>query len=68
MKKVSKKLKLLLIISILSVPVIVMAQPDPPPDPTGVDVPFDGGISLLLATGVAYGLKKVRDSKKAEKL
>lgn len=36
--------------------------PTPPAaggDPTGV--PLDGGASLLLASGVAYGLKRLRD-------
>jgi hypothetical protein len=31
------------------------------PDP---DVPIDGGLSLLLAAGVGYGVKKIRDSRK----
>ena len=30
----------------------------PTPDPT--EVPIDGGASLLLASGVAYGLKRLR--------
>lgn len=34
-----------------------------PPDPT--QVPIDGGASLLLASGVALGLKKLRDRRKA---
>ncbi|MDO7886017.1 PID-CTERM protein-sorting domain-containing protein [Hymenobacter cheonanensis] len=33
------------------------------PDPT--QVPIDGGASLLLASGVAFGLKKLRDRRKA---
>ena len=41
---------------------------DPPPfnpgDPT--PIPVDGGVSLLLAAGAAYGIKKVRDSRKAK--
>ena len=39
----------------------VRAQPGstgPAPDPT--PIPLDGGASLLLASGVAYGLKKLR--------
>lgn len=32
------------------------------PDPTAI--PIDGGASLLLAGGVAYGLKKLRDRRK----
>jgi hypothetical protein len=34
------------------------APTTPPPTPT--DVPLDGGASLLLASGVALGLKKLR--------
>ena len=30
----------------------------PPADPT--EVPIDGGASLLLASGVAYGLRRLR--------
>lgn len=37
---------------------------DPTPDPNGPnspnDVPIDGGLSLLLAAGVGYGVKKYR--------
>ncbi len=33
-----------------------------PPDPTSV--PIDGGASLLLAGGVAMGLKKLRDRRR----
>jgi hypothetical protein len=36
----------------------------PPTDPTAV--PIDGGASLLLASGVALGLKKLRDRRKAQ--
>jgi len=37
--------------------------PAPQDDPTAV--PLDGGASLLLASGVAYGLKKLRDRRRA---
>ncbi len=59
-----KKLKLLLVIGTVTIPTILMAQ-DPPDDVT--DVPFDGGVSLLVAAGIGYGLKKVYDEKKAER-
>jgi len=29
------------------------------------DVPVDGGISILVAAGVGYGVKKVREKRKA---
>ncbi|MBC6609123.1 hypothetical protein H8B13_20055 [Hymenobacter sp. BT188] len=31
----------------------------------GTGVPLDGGASLLLAAGAAYGLKKIRDTRRA---
>ena len=38
---------------------VLMAQPPPPPA-----TPIDGGLSLLLAGGAAYGIKKVYDARK----
>lgn len=35
---------------------------DPLTDPTCV--PIDGGLSFLIAAGVGYGVKKIRDRKK----
>jgi hypothetical protein len=36
-----------------------------PPQPEPTAVPLDGGASLLLASGVAFGLKKIRDRRRA---
>lgn len=37
---------------------------DPGPDPGGdPDVPIDGGIALLAAAGIAYGVKTLRKNK-----
>ena len=36
-------------------------------DPCDPDIPIDGGVSLLIAAGVAYGGKKIADSRKAKK-
>lgn len=52
-------------------------QPDPCGDPNNYDpcclygekdprCPVDGGVVALLAAGVGYGIKKVRDSRKKE--
>ena len=39
-------------------PMLVHAQgPDP-------DAPIDGGLSLLLAGGIGYGIKEIRESRK----
>ncbi len=34
------------------------------PDAT---VPFDGGLTILIAAGVGYGVKKIRDEQKRSK-
>ena len=39
-------------------------EPDYDPDAA---VPIDGGASLLVAAGVAYGLKKIHDKRKENK-
>jgi hypothetical protein len=45
-------------------PTILIAQGF---DDQTIDVPFDGGVSLLVAAGIGYGLKKVYDKRKEEK-
>ncbi|MBS4044494.1 MAG: hypothetical protein KGZ59_11830 [Chitinophagaceae bacterium] len=45
----------------LVLPILSIAQG--PGDPGGdPGVPFDGGLSILLAAGAAYGIKKVKDN------
>jgi hypothetical protein len=56
--------KVVIILAILSVPVITKAQPGGGDGDPGA--PIDGGISLLLAAGAAYGVKKYRQGKKEE--
>lgn len=70
MEKVINKLKLVLVIGMIAVPTLLMAQlPVPGEGPGGdAELPFDGGVSLLVAAGVAYGLKKANDKRKAEKV
>jgi len=54
------------LIMLFCLPFLAMAQgPDPGPCPTCI--PIDGGLSLLIAAGVGYGIKKVRDSRKKQK-
>ena len=38
--------------------------PGPGTPPAVTDVPLDGGVSLLLAGGVAYGIKHLRNRRK----
>jgi hypothetical protein len=50
----------LFLVAATLIPFFAMAQ-----DPGGgPDVPIDGGLSLLLAAGTAYGVKKYREHKK----
>ena len=53
-------------IAALVLPSLVHAQPVFDDDVN--DVPIDGGLSLLIAAGVGYGAKKMRDNKLKNKL
>lgn len=70
MKRLSKwwlSLSFLIIVCV-SIPAISYAgagNPDPNCDPGDPKCPIDGGVTALLAIGAAYGIKKVRDSRKA---
>jgi hypothetical protein len=70
LRKITAKIKsreilpVLLALTGIALPVISLAQGGPP-DPN--DVPLDGGLSLLLAAGSAYGIKKYRNYKAAGK-
>jgi hypothetical protein len=59
----SKILPVLFAIICIALPIIAMAQG--PDDPN--DVPLDGGLSLLIAAGSAYGIKKYRNYKASVK-
>lgn len=41
---------------------VLLAQPSMPSAPS---IPIDGGLSALIAGGVGYGVKKMRDRKRA---
>ena len=64
---------ILIIAGTIALPTIAFTQvfsspPPPPPDPVDntstTDIPFDGGLSILLAAGVGYGVKKIRGQRK----
>jgi hypothetical protein len=59
MKKVIITLSVLLMCSMQ-----VQAQGPGFEDDTEDTVPLDGGLSLLAAAGVGYGIKKLKDAKK----
>lgn len=51
---------ILVMIAAGMIPFLAMAQTNPGDNP---DAPIDGGLSLLLAAGVGYGVKKYRDER-----
>lgn len=63
MKQLRKKIPaiIILFICITVLSLETYAQPDSPED-----TPIDGGLSLLLAAGAAYGVKKYRDARKKD--
>ena len=50
---------LMILIFCISLPLLTFAQG--PPDPE--DTPIDGGLAVLLAAGVCYGVKKYRENR-----
>ncbi|GAL84042.1 hypothetical protein MYP_1270 [Sporocytophaga myxococcoides] len=72
MKKTIKFLALFTLFT-TSIVISVSAQDDPPCPPGGcddedpIDIPFDGGASMLLAAGIGIGGKKIYDSYKNRK-
>ena len=55
-------LSILTLVLLTCLPSLVHAQL--PTDPGNPDAPIDGGISLLVAAGIGYGVKKVRENRK----
>jgi hypothetical protein len=60
--------RLFVLTAILALPLMVFAQPSPPAggtppcgEPFGPVCPIDGGVSLLVAAGLAFGGKKAYD-------
>lgn len=56
------------LLMLMIAPLLLQSQSLPDPgggytggDPDATPVPFDGGLTLLIAGGLAYGLKKSRE-------
>ena len=61
------KLTLLTIIFLLILlvsPIFINSAIGQPPPPPPQDIPIDGGLSLLIVAGMAYGAKKIYSSEK----
>jgi hypothetical protein len=66
--KMFTNIKKLLVVLFMVAPLFLLAQPGPPAGgsppcgaPFGPSCPIDGGISLLIAAGLAFGGKKAYD-------
>ena len=75
MKKQTQIIQILLMLIVLLTPILLLAQTPPADNPFGGSgtadpdaAPIDGGLSLLVAAGVGYGAKKLKERRaKAEK-
>lgn len=68
MKKISTIVLLILFLNCYSSFDAVSQPPDPGNgysggDPDATPVPFDGGISLIVAAGLGYGIRKYKTTK-----
>ena len=45
-------------------PETIQAQPNVTTDNGDPDAPIDGGVGILVAAGVIYGIKKIKEKKK----
>jgi len=59
---VKATIKMIALLVLFSLPLLSLAQGGVPEDP--VDTPIDGGLSVLLAAGAAYGVKRMRKGAK----
>lgn len=66
MKTTRAKL-LLLLFFVVAMPLAVLADPPALGGDDVDDVPVDGGLSLLVAAGVSYGIKKYKHINKTRK-
>ncbi len=56
--------QIVMMLLVLLVPALVNAQPPFGGGDDVLDVPVDGGLSVLIAAGIGYGAKKVREKRK----
>jgi hypothetical protein len=67
-KKIVKPLFIFVVMTGLHIAVKAQDQDTGAPNPGDDPAPIDGGISLLVAAGAAYGVKKYRDGRKKEEV
>ena len=64
-RKKNRKVLLMMVVCMLLTTSVVFAQSPPDnPDTVNVGAPFDGGLSMVIAAGAGYAMKKARDKRK----
>lgn len=63
------KLKKILVVFVacMGISTVAFSDSNNPFEKDDVIIPLDGGVSILIAAGVAYGAKKYRDFRKNKK-
>ena len=65
MRNKVKMLRMILLACVIIIPGFLFAQPGGfDDDVLDNPVPFDGGVTLLVAAGLGYGIKKFREDRK----
>ena len=69
MKQQTHIVQVLLLLIVLLIPMLLLSQPVGNPYGAGSgdpeSAPIDGGLSLLVAAGVGYGAKKLKERRKS---
>ena len=64
MKSILSKAVLLSVVLVVMICLPSLVHAQSLPDPGNADAPIDGGVSILIAAGVGYGVKKVKAHRK----
>lgn len=62
----SKLIKIIIFISLLFISNNIIAHRELDDNSDNVDTPIDGGASLLIGSGLVFGLKKLKNRKNSE--
>ena len=66
---INKTLKVLtLLATVVSLPLTLLAQLPPDPYDNVDDVPLDGGVAVLVAFAIVYGIVRMMTARKKKKL
>lgn len=64
----AKKAKMILVLLVMVIPAILIAQTPPDFYPQVDDVPFDDWIGIPVAIAICYGLFKIKEQRRKDKI